>query len=151
VDSSVEYDGGAFFGKPQERMSGVRTPDRQDQDVPGKAAPKVRRVIDHAMNRGAVTPVEGPRANDEPRERSVVNATRAARSQRLVTSTGRLPHRHHQHERASERESGERDPPRVIGLAGSEALGSPAPESFVGPVEGRGEVRLALATPDERP
>jgi len=60
ADSSIQYDGGAIFGQPQERKPGFAAGSQGPERV-GKVGAKVRRVALVSMQILTREPVEGPR------------------------------------------------------------------------------------------
>jgi hypothetical protein len=60
ADSSIQYDGGAIFGQPQERKPGFAAGSQGPERV-GKVGIKVRRVAYVNMQIMTCEPVEGPR------------------------------------------------------------------------------------------
>jgi hypothetical protein len=60
ADSSIQYDGGAIFGQPQERKPGFAAGSQGPERV-GKVGAKVRRVAPIIMQVMPCEPIEGPR------------------------------------------------------------------------------------------
>jgi len=92
VDSSAENDGGAIFGNPQERKSGVDPPDRKDREVSGKPARTITRELLEGMNNLDLPRERPPRARTHARERLRVKGSCGSGNPIRRDDLGCFPH-----------------------------------------------------------